>query len=265
MHLYLQNAYFKGRVLTIVSNCSYSGFWVKEAMKFLDEHGVGPCGHTAKEKGILVKVYASCLANEIPAELAFSTRCAQNDKNTGTVQYNITLRGEEIHHGQHTSGLDFTEVQCKSKIDEPCTRAPGSTWQQWSTAQRVKKVRGKDKGRSAWHYVLLVDDEERIREYHDKVKEGSLDIADYGQILKSGWGQDPPKETKKWIEEQYFVNYMTTNHHQLNLSKLKVSTDTKAMYYKQTTHTCIQTHIAHNIVYVSSFFLYIPIYTMHNF
>ncbi len=207
MHLYLQNAYFKGRVLTIVSNCSYSGFWVKEAMKFLDEHGVGPCGHTAKEKGILVKVYASCLANEIPAELAFSTRCAQNDKNTGTVQYNITLRGEEIHHGQHTSGLDFTEVQCKSKIDEPCTRAPGSTWQQWSTAQRVKKVRGKDKGRSAWHYVLLVDDEERIREYHDKIKEGSLDIADYGQILKSGWGQDPPKETKKWIEEQYFVNY----------------------------------------------------------
>ena len=207
MHLYLQNEYIKGRVLSIVSDCSYSGCWVKEAMSFLDEHGVGPCGHTAKEKGILVKVIASCQANEIPAELAFSTRCAKNDKNTGTISHTTTLRGKEIHDGQHTSGLDFTRVLCKSKIDEPCTMTPGSTWHQWSTAERIRTVRGKDRGRPAWHYVLLVDDEETIREFHDKVKAGSLDIADYGQILKCGWGQDPPEETQKWIKEQYFMNY----------------------------------------------------------
>ena len=61
MQLYLQNAYFKGRVLTISTDCSYSGCWVKEAMTFMDDQGVGPCGHAAKEKGILVKVYASWL------------------------------------------------------------------------------------------------------------------------------------------------------------------------------------------------------------
>ena len=71
MELYMSNQHFKGKVLTIISDCSYSGSWVKEGMAFMDEQGVGPCGHVAKEKGILVKVFASCLANEIPAELAF--------------------------------------------------------------------------------------------------------------------------------------------------------------------------------------------------
>ena len=171
----------------------------------MDEQDVGPCGHAAKEKGILVKVYASCQDNEIPAELAFSTHCAQNDKNTGTLSYFIKLR-EKIHDGQHTSALDFTTVQCKSKIDEPCTMAPGSTWQQWSTAQRIYTVRGKDRGQPSWHYILLVDDEDTIREFHDKVKEGHVDVANYGQILKSGWGRDPPEETQKWTKH-YLINY----------------------------------------------------------
>ena len=212
MHLYLQNAYFKGRVLTIISDCSYSGCWEKEAMSFLDEQGVGPCGHTAKEKGILVKVIASCQANEIPAELAFSTRCAQNDKNTGTVQYNITLRGEEIHNGQHTCGLDFTRVRCKSKIDEPCTMTPGSTWRQWSTAKRVIEFTGTENDQPVWHYVLLVDDEETITKLYDETRgenasKNTANISDYGQVLKSGWGQEPPEEAEKWIKEHYDVNY----------------------------------------------------------
>ena len=81
----LYTRHFRGRVLTIISDCSYSGSWVREAMAFMDEQGVGPCGHVAKEKRILLKVYASCLASEIPAELAFSTHCITNDTNTGTL------------------------------------------------------------------------------------------------------------------------------------------------------------------------------------
>ncbi len=189
MELYLQNAHIKGRVLSIATDCSYSGCWVKEATSFMEEHGVGPCGRAAKEKGILAQVFASCLTNEIPAELAFSTHCAKNDKNIGIVSYTINL-GKEIHDGQRASGLDFTTVQCKSKIDEPCTMAPGSTWQQWSTAERVMTIRGKDKGRPAWCYLLLVDDEATIGAFHDKVELG-IDVDNYGQILKCGLGQDP--------------------------------------------------------------------------
>ncbi len=52
MELYTEH--FKKRVLMIVSDCTYSGRWVKEAMTFMDRQGVGPCGHEAKEKGIFV-------------------------------------------------------------------------------------------------------------------------------------------------------------------------------------------------------------------
>ena len=205
MHLYLQNAYFKGKLLYVISDCSYSGCWVKEAMSFLDEHGVGPCGHTAKEKGILVKVYASCLANEIPAELAFSTHGIQNDKNIGFIFYSPH---KKIYDGQHTSGLDFTVVRCKSKIDQPCTMTPGSTWHRWSTAGRIMRVTGEEDEDQPWCYLLLVDDEETIREFHDKFKNGQLgNVGNYGEILKSGWGEEPPEKTQEWIEEHYHVNY----------------------------------------------------------
>ena len=135
LDLYMSNQHFKGRIFAIDSDCSYSGSWVKECMEFLDEQGVGPCGHVAKEKGILVQVIASCMSFEIPVEMAFSAHCAINDKNTRTLSFNVAAglrRAQQIHECQHPSGIDSTHVQCKNKIDEPCTMAPGSTWQRWS-------------------------------------------------------------------------------------------------------------------------------------
>ncbi len=206
MELYTRYLKPRGRVLTIVSDCSYSGSWVKEAMTFMKGQKVGPCGHQAKEKGILVKVIASCLANEVPAELAFSTHCAKNN-NDGKISYIIDFRSEEIHDDQHPSGIDFTAVQCNNKIDQPCTMAPQSTWQQWSNERIICKVRSKDRGQPAWYYVLLEDDEDNIQTFLTKVNKGSIDVADYGQVLKSGWGEDPPEDIKKWIEDNYKINY----------------------------------------------------------
>ncbi len=169
---------------------------------------MGPCGHTAKEKGILVKVYVSCLANEIPAELAFSTHGSKNDENTGRGSRNSKLRGEKIHDGQHTSGLNFTGIRCKSDIDESCTMAPGSTWQQWSTARRIRTIRCEVRGQPSWYKILLVDNEDTIREFGDIVNEGGVvSCSNYGETLRCGFGQDPPEETEKWIKEHYRVNY----------------------------------------------------------
>ncbi len=32
------------------------------------------------------------------------------------------------------------------------------------------------------------------RLFKEKVKDGRVDVADYGSVLKSGWGKDPPKK-----------------------------------------------------------------------
>ena len=34
-------------------------------------------------------------------------------------------------------------------------------------------------------------------------REDRLDVADYGQILKSGWGEDPPNEVRDIMERKY--------------------------------------------------------------
>ncbi|KJV68929.1 hypothetical protein [Candidatus Neoehrlichia procyonis] len=62
-------------------------------------------------------------------------------------------------------------------------------------------VRGKDKGRFAWHYVLV--DKNKREMFLAKSKSGSIDVALYGQILYSGWGENPPEEIVKKIEDEY--------------------------------------------------------------
>ena len=53
-------------------------------MEFLDEQGVQPCGHKAREKGILIKVYTSCRSS---TEYCYSVSGVDSDKNTGMLSY----------------------------------------------------------------------------------------------------------------------------------------------------------------------------------
>ena len=202
----MSNTHFRGRVLSIVSDCSYSGSWVKECMEFMDEQGVGPCGHATKEKGILVQVFTSCLSNEIPTDCVFAVHTFVNDKNTKKISPNISFRNAEEGKGQHPSGIDFNTVRCKSlNIDQPCTMAPGSTWQRWSVGERIRQFTSNDNIQPKWSYVLFVDDEQTMCSVIDKKITGN--ITDYGQVLKSGWGEEPPNEVKEWVEKNYVVDY----------------------------------------------------------
>jgi hypothetical protein len=66
---------------------------------------------------------------------------------------------------------------------------------------KVFLVRGKDNGRPAWHYVLVSKESEAELK---KQKAGTnIDVADYGKIIKSGWGEEPSDEVKREIEEEY--------------------------------------------------------------
>jgi hypothetical protein len=72
---------------------------------------------------------------------------------------------------------------------------------QGSLGDLVYLVRGKDAGRSAWHYVLI--DRMKLPLFKQKLKTGSLDVSEYGKILYSGWGENPPEEIVEEIKKQY--------------------------------------------------------------
>ena len=73
-------------------------------------------------------------------------------------------------------------------------------------------IRGKDKGRPAWHYILVPFEKAAI--FRGQKKGADVDVTEYGRIIKykddsghenacSGWGEDPPKKVTKWIWKHY--------------------------------------------------------------
>lgn len=62
-------------------------------------------------------------------------------------------------------------------------------------------IRGNSGGRRCWYYVLI---EPLKRErFLRAVKAGSLDVSDYGQILYSGFGDDPPEDVEESIRNRF--------------------------------------------------------------
>ena len=97
-------------------------------MEFLDEQGVQPCGHKAREKGMVIKIFASCQSNEIPTEYCFSLSGVSNNSNTGIMRFNMS---ELISKRQKKDYIDSSKLYCKgTTISEPFTLPQGCTWRE---------------------------------------------------------------------------------------------------------------------------------------
>ena len=64
---------------------------------------------------------------------------------------------------------------------------------------RIYLVSGKNKGEQAWDYVLV--EKALLPLFLRGTNGGSLNVADFGLVLMSGWGKDPPEEVRKNITE----------------------------------------------------------------
>ena len=175
---------------------------MKQGMEYLDKCKVQPCGHSARAAKIILSIRASCRSHQIPHTLLYSARGQGNDKNNRAVTYRLEF---EICSDQHTRSFNSSTITCKkgATFEDPCSLPHDYTWHKKSEEKRVRLVSGKvAHGKQAWHYVLLVDDEEMIDMFNAKNSD-IIDVADYGQILKSGWGQEPPDEVREWIKKKY--------------------------------------------------------------
>ena len=89
---------------------------------------------------------------------------------------------------------DFTSIRCDKKPEEACETPPHYTWMdRLFNAPNVYLVRGKNGGRPCWQYVLV---KEKVEEFKAQIATGSIDVTNFGEILYSGWGEDPPKENE---------------------------------------------------------------------
>ena len=186
--------------MTIVSDCSSSGQWVRECAKTLDSLGIPPCGHRARENGALVKVFASCQPNEEAAEPCYSIEAVtvQDDGSTRNVAKQLTQ--------QKSTWFDSTRLVCCRGPDSPC---PKTTFQhlKWENAvdktiskQRVKR---KESGRDMWYYIILHRAGDAYREefLSQFAKDSTLRLSDWGYVLESGEGKDIPQVVKDKVRK----------------------------------------------------------------
>lgn len=62
-------------------------------------------------------------------------------------------------------------------------------------------VTGKDKGKQCWYYVLV--DKPKLALFKKDSQSDFIQVNDYGEILYSGWGDEPPQDIKDKIKTQY--------------------------------------------------------------
>ena len=203
--LYLQ--LLRGRVLSIVTDCSHSGSWVKQCMAFLDQQGVGPCGHSARDKGIFIYVFSSCLSHQVPRQLAYSVYGSSNDKNMGlyviTKACHFISLEAKMADNQHGYGINSTEIRCgQQAIDEECLCLPGATWEKWDMWNRQKNIT--NAGMNTWDILLLVDDDETVLRFLETAQTGHIN-RESGEILRSGHGQEPTKEDVQLAMENFRI------------------------------------------------------------
>lgn len=66
---------------------------------------------------------------------------------------------------------------------------------------KVFLTQGKYLGVYTWHYVKV--DMLKLPLFQKALKSGSLDVAEYGEILFSGWGVNPPPEIRRHVDAEY--------------------------------------------------------------
>lgn len=66
----------------------------------------------------------------------------------------------------------------------------------------IQLVKGVANETPFWAYMAMKPS--RYKEYYQAVLEGrNLNLKDYGDVLESGWGDDPPAETHARMVEDY--------------------------------------------------------------
>lgn len=71
-----------------------------------------------------------------------------------------------------------------------------------SRAEFLYRVNGKNSdNQRVWFYLLVK--REKMVPFEIAVESGSMDVADYGQILECGIGDDPPSYIRDRLQEKY--------------------------------------------------------------
>ena len=172
---------------------------MRDCAETLDRLGIPPCGHRAREQGILVKVFASCQPDQKAAEPCYSVEAV-------TVADNGTqiISAKQLSQ-QRSARFDSTRLVCCRAPDSPC---PRNTFQhlKWEddadTKLNIQQIKRKEGGVYKWYYIMLhrAGDEYAAAFSAQCKRDPALQLSDWGYVLESGQGTDIPQEIQEKVD-----------------------------------------------------------------
>ena len=188
----LYTKHHSGKPFIIQSDCCYSGHWVRDCAKTLDQLGIPPCGHRAGERGVLIKVLTSCQPDQKAAEPCYSMEAV-----TVNVDGTTTTYAKQLTQ-QRSTWFDGTRLVCCRGPDSPC---PENTFKHLKWEDGVGRrlpyrwVKRKEGEAYKWYYIML---NRASKEYGSTfssqfAKDPDMHLSDWGHVLESGKGRDIPR------------------------------------------------------------------------
>ena len=171
---------------------------MRDCAKTLDRLGIPPCGHRAREQGILVKVFASCQPDQKAAEPCYSVEGVSVEKD-GTQ----TIIAKQLTQ-QRSAWFDGIKLVCCRAPDSPC---PRNTFQhlKWEDGVdrkfNIRWITRKEGGADKWYCIMLhrAGDEYAAAFDAQFKRDPALQLSGWGYVLESGLGRDVPQEIQEKV------------------------------------------------------------------
>ena len=152
----------------------------------------------ARERGVLIKVYASCQPDQKATKSCYSMEAVTVDDDDG----NIVLFAKQLTQ-QRSEWCDGTRLVCCRGPDSPC---PKNTFK----LLKWEDDCGRKEGEAYKWYIIMLNraNKENVSTFKTQfTKYPAVRLSDWGYVLESGEGRDIPKEIQDKVSNWTTVIY----------------------------------------------------------
>ena len=129
-------------------------------------------------------------------EKSFAERFASKKSTTATQQFQSTANTAPASQESNSSFAQNVDVKNQNIL------TPHDT-QKHMLAELIYLVKGIDDGRNAWYYVLV--ERLKVQLFLKALNDEIIHLENYGKILFSAYGDEPPAEITDKLKEEYGI------------------------------------------------------------
>jgi len=131
------------------------------------------------------KSFAERYASKAGSNSSFTSQNLKKDDIKSTKSDNGSISDSIISSIQQSSNIKPIDPQKKMQ------------------AELIYLVKGIDAGRNAWYYVLV--DRLKVQLFLKALNDEIIHLENYGKILHSAYGDEPPEEVTVALKEEYGI------------------------------------------------------------